>query len=157
MTRFLRAVLVATGVLTCMGFALNASAISISTVSDGDWDVTTISGNLTDNSSLLASQVWWQNQVLAEEFASLVEDALGLPQGGGTAGPYFVFDIGATSGQGVQWNHTTSETQAASLSLTGGFVLAVAVPIPEPTTALLLAIGLIGMALGRRRTTGLKH
>lgn len=135
-----------------MSFAFNASAIPISTASDGDWEVTTINGNLTNNSSLLSSQVWWQDQALAEEFAALVQDALGLPEGGGTSGPYFVFDIGSTSGSGVRWNDTTSQTQTAGLSLIGGFTLAIAAPIPEPSTALLFASWAAAFAIIRRRT-----
>jgi len=47
---------------------------------DGTYEVTTIEGTYTDLVlALLETQVWWEDQALAERFASLVGDSLGLP------------------------------------------------------------------------------
>ncbi|MFT5449602.1 MAG: hypothetical protein ACI9DC_004799 [Gammaproteobacteria bacterium] len=37
---------------------IQANAVVISTTSNGDWDVTTLGGNITDDLSTLSAQVW---------------------------------------------------------------------------------------------------
>jgi hypothetical protein len=140
---------------------LQARAIPIST-SAGDFDVTTVSGNFSDLSTTLMSQVWWGDVVLANEFASIIRSDLGT-SGPNLLGPRFavcsgvdcLFNASDTlTVQGAAWVGTTMQlTQFASVPtgpLPFTWAIAQRVAVPEPATTMLLVFGLLGIAAARR-------
>jgi hypothetical protein len=65
------------------------------TVNGIDYDVTTVTTSYDANTSLLQSQPWWGNDILAEQFASTV--AQGLPGRAGNQGPLFAIEASFVS------------------------------------------------------------
>ena len=91
-----------TFILFTLFLPLSAQAIRVTT-SVGTFDIDTIGPDLFDNNSaLLMTQPWWDNQALAGEFRDAVDINFGFPNSEGTEGPYFIyeqFNTGLGSGE----------------------------------------------------------
>ena len=138
-----------------VGFlSLPASAYSIAT-SVGTYDVLSITGTYNNLLDTLDDQVWWGDITLAAEFAGAVMDNLGLPNIGGDVGPYFVTGDNGSTFSGADWVQSSASvfTGPISSALNSDRVFAIAtpVPVPEPGTLSLLAVGLVGSVLMRRK------
>lgn len=87
-------VALATGVLG----AGQAQALVV-TVGGQQWNVTTFTGTYSANTSKFATSAnggvmpWWQNQTLADTFATTVGSGLGYPNLFGGAGPFFAYQV----------------------------------------------------------------
>ncbi|RZM75415.1 PEP-CTERM sorting domain-containing protein [Leptolyngbya iicbica] len=165
--------------LALMGIAAAAATASmvaaapaeaaLFTVGGTQYEVTTIEGFFPDFLSTLENQVWWGDATLATEFATVVNDDLGLPNGDSTSGntnilgPIFLYQelIPGSTALGSAWNTTQNPPSAAPAAAIGGvrstFAVAteVAESVPEPMTLLGLgAVGLVGAgsALKRQRS-----
>ncbi len=125
------------------------------TVNGTSYDITTVTGSYNALSSTLESQVWWNDRELAMEFATAVDDSLGLVSQLGSSfshGPLFAYDFRNStffwqfyrtdSGQ-VQ----TSFTSDWNRTLTWATAAPTAVPIPTPA----LLPGLVGMGVAALR------
>jgi hypothetical protein len=87
--------------------------------------------------------------VLANEFADLVGVQLGTNVSTAEFGPFFATSIN----NGAVWNFPVgfATTYGGTEGLLDVFTWAVATQVPEPGTLALLGIGLLGMAVVRRR------
>lgn len=113
------------------------------TVGGTQYEITTVTGSFDSLESTLMNQVWWNNQTLAVDFASVVEDDLGLP---GTTlatpdndlGPFFAY----TSTFAGVWNNTAQTAGNTTFffqSSVPTFAIATVVEpesVPEPIDAL---------------------
>ena len=152
--------------------SFQAYAIPI-TSTVGDFDVTTITGTLDAVYAQLDDQAGWNNETLAEEFAGLVQDALGIPNSL-NLGPLFSYeandfggdgsfsDIGdsnryaAWCGAGNPFSCTGVSTFLSSVVGTGNpstNVWAVAQPtsVPVSGTLALFGLGFAGLGWSRRK------
>jgi hypothetical protein len=116
-----------------------------------DYDVTTATGTYNSLITQLQSEPWWGNSALAVQFASTVNNQLGLPNGG--QGPFFAFGTGlfinsqVWSGSGVSQigiDSTTTITWATTTPATP-------VPFDIPGGATIPTVGsLLALALMRK-------
>ena len=146
-------------VLCCVGSANGA----IVNTSVGTFDVTVMVGDFNSLSAVLMSQVWWNDSVLATEFAAAVQTALGLPHFGGQAGPYFAHTLGASSVTASVWcvNLVAGCTPPAAIdnagvSISGGgisWAVAQRTNMPEGSTMGFMLLGLTPFVLRRMHTT----
>ena len=124
--------------------------------SAGRFDITPLDTSFGTDSSLLQSQIWWQDKTLAEEFATLVNTELGRNSALSLVGPFFAFDL-FTSGNipGVRvtsWQFFSGpliEFNPADVARRT-YAIARPVPAPEPASIALIALGLLAI---RRRIT----
>lgn len=156
--------------LAALPFQANALLIHSS---DGDYQVSTVAGKFSELESTLVNQVWWGKADLAAEFADLVGDKLGLLNLDlGVLdlhlGAYFVHEKSDVllslldSKKYAVWGLLGGVTQKTSHLLDYG-VWAIAekvlhhdgpVAVPEPGALGLMGLGLMAMAIGRRRRAG---
>ncbi len=139
-------------VITTIMFGHPAQAVTINS-SVGVYEVTFVEGTALDLEALLTVQAWYDtgSDALAREFASLVGTQLGLPNFG-ILGPYFAYDgVPETEGN-VDLCFFNSGPFTNAVQCSDGFVTddvgrayAVASQVPEPTTMLLFATGLLGL------------
>ncbi|MEP1200901.1 VPLPA-CTERM sorting domain-containing protein [Tateyamaria sp.] len=146
-------------VAACFSFCTATAGVAATyTINGQHYDVSTITGSFDDNSTLLMSQVWWDDRKLAELFALTVGDALGLPVGN-EIGPLFADSIivkPLASGAAYRSNEGVipwGEFKDAKLAT---YAVATAVqPVPLPAGGWLLLTGFGGVAaLKRRRKRG---
>ena len=127
----------------------------------GRYDVTTILTSFRGSETLLKSQVWWENTPLAEEFATVVGLTFGTPNLGVFA-PFFWVTDNDTTGPcagigepfaGIFWDHRAGRASpvCAASAPNGPFTFAVAALVPEPATTAMIALGLAGIVIARRR------
>lgn len=141
---------------------LSANAVIVDS-SIGRYDVTTILTSFNAQETLLKSQVWWENVPLAEEFAALVGLSFGTPNLGIYA-PFFWQTDRDTTGPcagigeryaGIFWDHRAGRSSpvCAASAPNGPFTFAVAtrVSVPEPSTVLMMALGLAGIGFARKQ------
>ena len=135
---------------------VHASAFVI-TVDSVDYDVTEVVGTYAALESMLAVQVWYDDNLLAYALADELEGGLGYPNNvpGTDFSPLFAVGTGnpATwSAWGAILGNGSPGSIGGALTATV-FTFAVAQPVPEPATATLLMLGLVGLA-GARRARG---
>jgi hypothetical protein len=163
-----------------IALASQAYATLIIDTSIGKYDVSPIQAGggeggsrFLDNLEGVDFMPWWGNRTLAEEFAVLVGDGLGLPNGdlfspppttgtpGGFFGPLFAFDtvfdqpqVCATlvcsrsfAWQGFVSDHFVSEAYVRTYAI----ARKVTTSVPEPGTLALFAVGLLSLGLLRLR------
>ena len=134
---------------------------AIVNTSIGRYDVTTILTSFNGSRNLLKSQVWWENVPLAEEFATLIGTTFGTPNLGIYA-PFFWQTDRDTTGPcagirepyaGIFWDHRAGRASpvCAASAPNGPFTFAVAKAVPEPSTMAILALGLVGVGVARRK------
>ena len=145
-------------------FTANATLIEISGASDsennGTWDISFVDGTFDTLSTTLMAQVWWNDFTLAGLFATTLEIGAGNA-GSGLVGPDFAYEIvNATS-----YRQRACQTFSVTLNDCGAggdlatftdsrtrlFTYATATRVPEPTTAVLIALGLAGVSFSRKR------
>lgn len=125
---------------------IGANAIPI-TSSVGVYDVTYVEVLGTDPT--LASQPWWGSESLATEFASLVNDDLGILNDG-VFGPLFAYSVGGgITNVAVYFLGVGTVTGNLDSRIRTNY--AVATKAPEPGTLTLLSAGLLGLVALRRR------
>ena len=125
---------------------------------DGMWEVTALgSAPFSANQTLLENQIWWGNASLAQTFAELVLDSLGLPNFGNSETPYYAYatlpDLGllawiCNSDCSFSGGLTTFQTIAYSYAVASR--INVPEQVPEPGTLALLGLGLVGIGMRRR-------
>jgi hypothetical protein len=128
------------------------------TVDGNTYDVSTITTTFNASGSLLESQVWWGNTVLAQAFMTAVGQSLGIGyQGGDQAGP--LFNYAADSSDLFSYASFNNTTTPLNFNAGGigsdSFTFAVATsvtPVPESSAnpALLAAAGLFAVWRGWR-------
>jgi hypothetical protein len=137
------------GAVVLSACVLQTSAQTVQVVVDGNnYEVSTITTGFDVSSSLLESQVWWENPTLAEAFTTAVGQSLGasFSQAVETAGPLFDYDENSSEVFAyASYNNTTTPYTVSN----GGigqypFTFAIATPVPESAAnpALLAAAGL---------------
>lgn len=80
----------AAGILASIASPAQALVVNVN-VGGTSYDVTTVTGRFTDLQTQLQSQVWWQNQNLATNFANAVGSSYGLINYYGYGGPFFAY------------------------------------------------------------------
>ena len=135
----------------------NASAYII-TVDFVDYDITTTTGTYAAVESTLILQDWYNDNSLAYALADEVEAGMGYPNlipGGAEWSPLFVVGTGNPS----SWQAWASILGNGSPGAIGGaitetvYTFAVTQAVPEPGTATLVMVGLIGLAGARRKVS----
>jgi len=81
-------ILSSAAIASVSAFAAPAHALSVN-VGGQSYNVGTLSGSFSNNASLLQSQPWWGDVLIAADFARAVGTGLGLPNSSGASGPYF--------------------------------------------------------------------
>ncbi|MEL6869058.1 MAG: hypothetical protein AAFO81_04580 [Pseudomonadota bacterium] len=86
--------------LLCMSFAAAGASATIIEITgtegaDGLWSLSTTTCDRTDPACIqqLADQVWYTDFTLAEEFATICLDCLGMPNAAGNTGAYFNYIV----------------------------------------------------------------
>jgi hypothetical protein len=150
--------LIAAGLLACSTTA-NALIIEINGQgsANGQWDVTTLTGEFYDLLPILDDQVWWGSEILAEAFALEVLEDLGLPNFG-SSGPLFAY--GDSGGVNTVFdacldspfdNPIACGTTSDDETWTFAVASRVEEAVPVPGTIALLGFGLVGLVLSLRR------
>lgn len=147
--------------LLFLPLVVNADLIEISDTGthDGSWEITLIEGSFNSLADDLMNQPWWGDDELAFLFANALGEVMGIQNN--PWGPFFAFDNTFSSEDVLinalvaGWN-TELDPAMASLvkaSPTRSFVWATGAPVrvPEPGTIGLLAMGIVGLGLARRR------
>jgi hypothetical protein len=123
--------------------------------SDGQWDVTTVTGSFDNLESILVAQPWYGFDRPAYAFASAVGDALGTqtPYPGYPYGPQFGWNVGTYTFESDVYfpNYAFVADIYPSRSDVRTYAVASRTDVPEPATLSLLSIGLAGAGLARRR------
>ena len=146
-------------------FSIPAHAVVVTTVGGTSYDVTTVVGGYADVSGTLMSQDFWADGPLAEELATLVDVALGTPNGGanGVRGPLFAVCDGvdclwdSDNTKTIQgWSYRDPDPNPKLWSITeaqsAGATWAVATVVPVPAAVWLFGSGLIGLVgIARRK------
>jgi len=140
-----------------MAVPMSAQALLV-TVEGQAYEVETISGTYLGLATTLNAQPWWGKTTLAEQFASAVNDDLGLPNFSGTAGPLFAFLYG-TSEPPIAirtWGGTGTgfAVLLGTVEPNVTYTWATASPVPLPPALYLLGLGfasLLGLGARRRR------
>jgi len=129
--------------LTFLGAASPVSALPI-TYGGLDYNITTITGTISEHVSLLEAQDWFGDYGLARNLADAVGSSFGL-----NPGPLFaVYSGGYVDG----YVHSNGLTNYALVHGSEDFTFAVAAAaVPEPSTIALFAAGFFGIAFARRR------
>ena len=160
-----RTKLIIAALLAFSPFVAGADPIVINGAADSDnngvWDVTLLDGAFDELEATLTTQIWWGDDILARLFA----DTLGIASGNigfrlDNWGPLFavtrsiVNDLAFNLGQ-LCLDDACNGTSYANVSNTKLLTYATAsrTKIPEPGTLSLLAIGIAGLSLLRRRRT----
>ncbi|TAF09216.1 MAG: hypothetical protein EAZ77_05785 [Nostocales cyanobacterium] len=135
------------------------------TVNGTDYDITTVTGSYNSLSSQLQSQVWWGNQTLASQFATIVGSSLGISS---YVGPTFAYGVTGggmfTFANGYAYtslvNGVTGYSPEVSNPSAVYAIATVATPstpvsVPEPGTAIPTAlVGLVALgAMGKAKKT----
>lgn len=135
---------------------MQASAYII-TVDFVDYDIIEMTGTYADLESTLALQVWYGDNSLAYSLADQLEGGLEYPNfvADPPFSPLFAVDTDNPS-TWTAWASVMGESSPGSI---GGalsptvYSFAVAQPVPEPSTAALLVLGLAGLAVRGRSAT----
>ena len=88
--------------LACAGIGLalhggDARALVVE-VDGSHYNMTTVVGSYNDLLTTLSTQPWFGNADLSLEFATIVNNGLGMPGGSGNRGPIFAYGIGEHDG-----------------------------------------------------------
>jgi hypothetical protein len=83
--------------LACAGIGLalhggDARALVVE-VDGSHYNMTTVTGSYVDLQTTLSAQPWFGNADLSLEFATIVNNGLGMPGGSGNRGPIFAYGI----------------------------------------------------------------
>ncbi len=135
--------------------------ITGTTDSDGFWYIDTYTGTFDDAQTVLESQVWWEDEDLAEKFALALDQELGFEEASGwNFGPWFAHMLEVVGGDTEVvyarllavpgTNSTYVNTDIRSLP-TESRRHATATRHPKPGTLSLVGLGLVGMGLKRGR------
>ncbi|MEL7449984.1 MAG: PEP-CTERM sorting domain-containing protein [Pseudomonadota bacterium] len=140
----------------------SAHAVLIST-SVGDYEVTTVVTDFSSYEDVFEMQVWWGDVALAEEFATLTNTLFGTPNLG-IYSPFFWYTTTDTTGPcagigesyaGVYWNQNNNRASpVCAASPPNGpytFAIAQAVDVPEPGVLALMALGMAGIGIARKK------
>ena len=145
----------------------------------GSYEMSTAFGSYESERAVLESQPWWNNITLTEEFTTLTDDLLGLPnpngfRGNPFVGPIFTYGltesifgqpqfIGCVLNTDVTCFNPIDFTSPPSPFPNGTFIeftFAIATPVttepvPEPTTGLLFGISLMMLIFSSRKKRAL--
>ena len=149
-----------TAIIICyLYFGASIGHAALVTVGGTTYDVATLSGSFSDNSAQLQSQVWWGDDVLAEEFAIELGDALGTTtyQSGPLLfifGPLFAYATDGSEETDIfGWDDLANQVTGLSV---GGYedrviTFAIASQVPLPAAAWLFGSALLGLAAVKRK------
>jgi len=126
---------------------------------DGVWDILLLDGSFDELDATLTAQVWWGDDSLARLFA----DTLGIASGNigfglNHWGPLFAVTSSIVNGLALNLGQLCLDDACSGTSYDNvsnikrvTFATASRITIPEPGTLSLLAFGIVGMSLLRRR------
>jgi hypothetical protein len=140
----------------CMVLASAAHAAVEVTVGDTDYSVDYFEGTYTGDVALLQEQVWWGDEALALDFATLsIESGLGYPNLDGAGTPLFAF---AASDLKVNWAGAVGLLRLGTWSIVKHdrlvyYAVATAIPsvVPLPAAVWLFGSALLGLAVMKRK------
>lgn len=121
------------------------------------YKIETIFGSYADNSSLLESQIWWNDPSLAREFSNLVGGSLGYPHllttnySGLSFGYAPMFGWAPGGGYAMRDDRSASSTIGYSGQSEWNYAVVIAAEIPIPAAYLLFGSALAAVGFGKRK------